>query len=286
MHKTTRAAALATAVGGMLVGLVVAPGSATAAGGNRVIHVTATHTKVTFEAGTTVAPGFAIFNVQTPRGHHGIQLAQLADGYTRKEFKEDSIKGFEKNRLNAIARIYKNVAFEGGATASADHPARFAVVLKPGVYLVLGDDDVFTRLTVTDGPAVAGGVDFGATFRAADNSDGMPVWRLSDKTIPNRGWLKFKNRSAQTHFVILQQVKRTTTRSDVTEFFQSGDQGDPPWIRPDETETGLIATGQKMFFHYGLHPGRYIVICFMPDVHSGAPHGVMGMFRLINLVRS
>ena len=52
----------------------------------------------------------------------------------------------------------------------------------------------------------------------------------------------------------------------------------------DFTEANVVSPGHKQLLHINLPRGRYLVICFWPDKDSGAPHGVMGMFRLITLV--
>jgi hypothetical protein len=93
MRRATRGVAVATALGAVLVGTVVTPGVATAAG-HRVIDVKVTKSAITFPDGNTVAPGFAEFAVSTPRGEHILQLLQLHAGYTLKELGADMQKAF------------------------------------------------------------------------------------------------------------------------------------------------------------------------------------------------
>jgi hypothetical protein len=283
MRKSTTTVAVATALGALLAGAAVVPGVATAAGGNRVIHVKVTKSAITFADGTNVAPGFAVFNVETPRRHADLQLQQLATGYTYKEASEEFVKAFEKGRLGALARIYENIDFQGGATATEDKHARFAVTLHEGTYIVTSGESLVERLHVA-GPAVDGGsIEPDAVIRAVTNDDGMQLFR-SKKELANRGWLKFKNNASQPHFLLLQKVAKGTTRKDVNEYFQTDGSEDPPWLRAAFDETGLISPDRSMKYHYALPRGRYLVVCFMPDVDTGAPHGVMGMFKLVNLV--
>jgi hypothetical protein len=267
----------------MLAGAAVAPEVATAAGDSRVIHVKVTKSAITFADGTTVAPGFAVFNVETPRKHADLQLQQLAAGYTYKEASEDFVKAFEKGRLGALARIYKNIDFQGGATATADKNARFQVNLHAGTYIVTSGESLVERLHVT-GPRVDGGaIEPDAVIRAVATDDGMQKFR-SKKELAHRGWLKFRNGATQPHFLVLQHVARSTTRKQVTEYFQSGAQGQPSFGRQGSDETGLISPGRALRYHYNLHRGRYLLMCFMPDLDTGAPHAFMGMYRLVNLV--
>jgi hypothetical protein len=281
MRRATRGVAIAAALGAVLTGTAIAPTVATAAG-NRVITVKVTKSAISFDDGTTVAPGFAVFDVRTPRGHRDIQLQQLADGYTPNDYKADADKAFGQGNLRALARIYENVDFQGGATATEDRDARFAVTLRRGTYIVTSGEATFTRLHVS-GAKVDGAIDPDAVIRAVTSDDGMQHFR-SKSELPHRGWLKFRNAASQPHFVLLQQVAKGTTRSDVNEYFQSGSQDDPPWIRAAFDETGLVSPDRTLYYHYRLPRGRYLVICFMPDLETGAPHGVMGMFRLITLV--
>jgi hypothetical protein len=283
MRKSTTAVAVGTALSALLAGAAVMPSVATAAGGNRVIHVKVTGKAITFADEGAVAPGFAVFNVETPRGHHDLQLQQLAAGYTYKEASEDFVKAFEKGRLGALARIYKNIDFQGGATATADKNARFAVTLQEGTYIVTSGDSLHEKLQVS-GPAVDGGsIEPDAVIRAVTNDDGMQLFR-SKKELAHRGWLKFKNKATQPHFLLLQKVAKSTTRKDVNEYFQGDGSQDPPWLRAAFDETGLISPDRAMYYHFNLPRGRYLMVCFMPDVDTGAPHGVMGMFKLVKLV--
>jgi hypothetical protein len=282
MRKSTRAAAVVTALSALVAGAAATPGVASAAG-NRVIHVKITKSAITFADGTAVAPGFALFNVETPKRHADLQLQQLATGYTYKEASEDFVKAFEKGRLGALARIYENIDFQGGATATADKNARFAVTLHEGTYIVTSGESLVERLHVA-GPAVDGGsIEPDAVIRATTNADGMQVFR-SKKELAHRGWLKFKNRATQPHFLLLQKVAKSTTRKDVNEYFQTDGSEDPPWLRAAFDETGLISPDRAMYYHYNLPRGRYLVACFMPDIETGAPHAIMGMFKLVNLV--
>jgi hypothetical protein len=283
MRRATRGVAVATALGAVLVGTVVTPGVATAAG-HRVIDVKVTKSANTFPDGNTVAPGFAEFAVSTPRGEHILQLLQLHAGYTLKELGADMQKAFS-GRLKAIHRVDTNVDWLGGAEATADKAGRFAVTLHTGVYVVIDQEGAgVERLHVTGEPVDGGSVTPGAVITAGLNKDGMSKWRVSDTDLAHRGWIKFRNRANQPHFIDLQKVAPGTTRKDVNDYFQSGSQDDPPWIRAAGTGTGVISPDERQLFHLQLPKGRYLLICFWPDKDTGAPHGVMGMFRLINLV--
>jgi hypothetical protein len=271
----------AVAVSALVAGTVVASPPAVA-GSTRTITVHIRGEAITFSSGDTVAPGFAKFRVVVGQGEHTLQLLRLEAGYTVRQAKRDIGKAFGGD-TDAIRRVDRRIMWLGGAVATGQRDGRFAETLYSGDYLVLDQDhNGLSRLHVSGASTGTGAVAATSTVTAA-TSNRDNVFHVPGATMPHAGWTLFRNRAAEPHFMILQPVARDTTRKDVRRYFASNSQDDPPWLRDAFTSTGVISPDTQQYFHYRLPRGRYLMICFWPSIETGAPHGVMGMYRLVDL---
>jgi hypothetical protein len=283
MLPRTRARVMGSAAAaiGLVAGSVVASEPAVAAA-TRTITVHVTGSAITFSTGDTVAPGFAIFRVEARHGEHTLQLLRLEDGYTVRQAKQDMGRAFEGHK-RAIRRVDNKILWLGGSVATPERVGRFSETLFAGTYVVLDQEhDTLTRLHVT-GASVDGGTVAASSVVTAATGKRDNVFRVPDSTLPHAGWTLFRDRAAEPHFMILQQVARSTTRQDVRRYFASGSQDDPSWIRSAFTSTGVISPDTQIYFHYRLPRGRYLMICFWPSIDTGMPHGLMGMYKLVEL---
>jgi hypothetical protein len=272
------AGAAATAVA--LIG-ATAPTTAVASG-NRTITVHMTAKGITFSTGSSTSPGFVVFEVKGKDGAHALQLLKLRGDYTFKQASRDSDKAFSGD-TDAIRRIDHKILWLGGAEAGRDHPGRFAETLYPGTYIALDQNgNAKAKLHVTSSTGPTGTIPASSVITAKLDKSGDSAFATSRKTLPHKGWTLFRNKADQPHFLVLQQVAKGTTRHQVTKYFNSGGQGQPSWIRSGSDDTGVIAPGTQIYWHYRVPRGRYLIICFWPDVKTGMPHGLMGMFKLRN----
>jgi hypothetical protein len=44
-----------------------------------------------------------------------------------------------------------------------------------------------------------------------------------------------------------------------------------------------LSTGKSAWFPVDLSPGYYALICFIPDIESGVPHAMKGMYDVIEV---
>ncbi len=233
---------------------------------------------VHLSSGHSVQAGRVRFRVLTPKGDHSLQLVKLKPGYSPQEFGRDVNLAFQ-GKIPAIRRIDHRVHWAGGAETRPHKPGMFAKTLYPGTYYLFDQNsNARTKLRVHGQPEARAWIPNSSTIVGT----GADRFR-SPKNLPHRGWTLFKDTADEPHFLVMQQVKRGTTRKDVHDFIASGAQGEPPWVRPAETSSGVISQHSQMEFHYSLPRGRYVLICFWPSVETGMPHAFMGMYRLVNL---
>jgi hypothetical protein len=92
--------------------------------------------------------------------------------------------------------------------------------------------------------------------------------------------IRVKNAGSQPHELELVQLAPGKTASDVTNWVEHM-QGPPPGhflggVAP-------ISRGQSNDLAVHLTPGRYAMICFLPDAKDGRPHFVHGMTHEITV---
>jgi hypothetical protein len=233
--------------------------------------------------GDTVSSGFATFRITTKHREHPLQMLRLRGDYSFKQAKSDLDKAFGGN-VRAVKRVDANVLWVGGGTATPDRDGRFAETLFPGTYIILDEEGPgLTRLHVTDDSVGTGGYAVGATITAASGEKRDNVFRADKEAVPRKGWVLFRNRADEPHFMLLQKVAKSTTRKDVQKFIDSGGQSEPEWIRDGFTQTGAISPDTQIYVHLHLPAGRYLVTCFWPSKSEGMPHFFMGMYNLIDL---
>jgi hypothetical protein len=272
------AAAAVVATGALLAGTAVAPSVAVAGSGVRTITVTMTAKSVKFSTGTTLTAGRAIFKVVTPKGSHALQLLKLQAGYPPNQANHDVNAAFGGD-LKAIHRVDTKILWLGGAPATPGHPGRFVETLYAGtIYATDQNGNAFSKIQVVGTPGAAGWVANSSVITVV-----KPNRFRTTSTLPRSGYTLFRNHAAEPHMLVFQQVKRSTTHKDVSDYIKSGGHGNPPWALQATTEASVISPGTQILFRYHLPAGKYVLACFWPDKSSGMPHFFMGMWKLVTL---
>jgi uncharacterized cupredoxin-like copper-binding protein len=89
------------------------------------------------------------------------------------------------------------------------------------------------------------------------------------------------NKGSQAHEVVVVQLARRATVNAFLDDFQPG-VVTSPLGKPVGGMVGLEPGGEG-FFTMDFKPGRYGLICFLPDLTRGAPHFTRGMLMDINI---
>jgi len=277
MNTRTRVAAVAATLATALSGAALVPTQVDAAG--RVPAVRATALDASIRLSTHhVAAGLVRFRVLAPSGNHTLQLFRLRKGYTLGMFERDVENAF-MGMVGAVRRVDRRVLWAGGAMAKAQHPGRFAQVLTAGTYYLFDQGGPgITKLTVTGRVAPRVGPATSSTIVGTDRDRFR-----APAAIPRKGWTLFRDISTEPHYLVLQHVKRGTTRAQARSFVKSMGGGKPAWVRRGQTSSGVVSGHTQTRFHYNLPRGQYLLSCWWPSDETGMPHATMGMYRMVNL---
>lgn len=226
---------------------------------------------------SVVAPGVNTYKISTTKRRAAFQVLSLAAGYSVDQAMADGKKGLEKNKIKALKRFEANVTLLGGTGATRDKAGKLVLDLEPGTYYGLETNRFGAPWT----PFTVSGVDTGATMpsgatlKAVDSTK----WAKQPASIPRSGWLRFKNRADQNHFIILAKLAKGKTVDDFADFIK--DEAGPPPIDPGAVlDSGALSPGHDMAMKYRLPKGNYVLTCFWPDASMGGmPHAFMGMYR-------
>ena len=224
-----------------------------------------------------VAPGVTTFKITTTRRTASFQVLALAPGYTVEQAEADVENGLEKGRIRALKRFEANVTLLGGAVASSEKAGKLAVDLDPGSYYALDTNKTgspWFPFTVS-GLATGATMPADATFTAIDSTK----WSKRPAAIPRSGFLRFKNRADQNHFIVLVKLRSGKTVKDFAAWLK--DESSPPPVDfRFGLDSGVLSPGHDMAMKYRLPRGDYVLTCFWPDASMhGMPHALMGMYR-------
>jgi len=233
--------------------------------------------KITMKSHTLHA-GRIIFRVTTGKGGHLLQIARLHKGYTPQQFGSDIGKAFGGDTA-AIARVDDRVTWRGGAEARPNKPGRFAVTLSAGHFFFFDQNShAVTQVNVVGTAPDRPTIPVSSKLTAFTYG-----WEAAPSTIPASGRLYLKNQADQPHFLEMQHVKQSVTPRMVKRALSPTAHGNPPWVLPGSTGSGVLSPKFGQMLRYDLPPGKYLIACFWPDRFTGMPHAFMGMWKLIEL---
>jgi hypothetical protein len=255
--------------------MATAATAAPSAGSGKVINVHETSSALT-GIPKTIAAGQYTVTFKGPQSSHGtfFQFIRLSKGYSEQKMLGDLQADFTGKSTQAQrARLYSKAFFAGGSSMPTD---KYSAYLAPGSYVV-GDfiNGKFQTLTVTkgSGPATPPA---GGTIKAVTMQDGMLQFAVSG-AIPHGQALKFVNTTDQPHFISLAKLEKGGTLKGC---LTAGKGCEPGYA------SGAISKGESEVISasaLGLTAGHYLVACFIPDVKTGVPHAMMGMYKEITV---
>jgi hypothetical protein len=291
-HRAAATALLLTAT----AGLAAAGGGTAQASGSDTGHRAASRLVVTIKtksgvpslSDTKFRPGNTIFKI-APHGKGGdMQILRLKSGYTLADLNNDIGPAFGGD-IPSIKRIDKNVVFYGGNHMNGkggdptywgvkiDHTGTYYLLnVAPQVPLV----STFTVKGTTQRRTLPNRTGW---INMVTARDGVTNKFRTGKHDAKRGWMSSTNKAKEPHFVDLSHVKKSTTGQKVQDCFQGT--GPCNFFAADgaSTSAGVISPGRTMIWSYSLTKGKYLVDCFWPSKMTGAPHALMGMFKLFHL---
>jgi hypothetical protein len=223
-------------------------------------------------------PGNTLFNIRSAGLRGSIELVRLRQGYTLKMLRRDFGKSFSGD-LKALRRINHRAIFYGGMPVRRTKTTQFGTKLRAGKYFLVNIDRNMAKPLLVTGSMQA---------RSLPPTDGVINMTKGNRfkapgPLPKVGWLEQTNKSDEPHFMVLNKVKRSTTKAKVRRFLASGAQGEPRWALAETRQTLLISPGHTIKWHYNVTGGKYLALCFWSDEETGRPHVFMGMWNLFML---
>jgi hypothetical protein len=229
-----------------------------------------------FDAPHTIAAGPTPITLRNKgREVHQVQLVRLAEGKKQLDF----IQSLQGNPTQ-LPRWAEPV---GGPNAVVSNEEASAMVeLQPGDYLLIcqipNKQGVPHAVLGMQKPLhVTAGTSARQPTTAAHHriEEVDFTFLLPQPLRPGRQTIHVVNRGSQTHEVAVIQLAPGASIGAFAAAMAPGEEGPPPG-KPVGGMTGL-ARGRDGLFTVDLAPGRYGLICFLPDSLDGAPHFAKGM---------
>jgi hypothetical protein len=201
------------------------------------------------------------------RGQHSAQLLRAEDGHTGAEALAAGNAWGEKGKG------LPGWAIVAGGAGDVKQGASTTVTqnLEPGSYVVADlNSGASAEFEVTGGAEAGEPAADGGTITATEyafEAEGLSAG-------PSR--ILFDNAGGEPHFVAAVGLAEGATAEDARRFFET-EKGRAPFDEGRAFSTAVVEGGVKQAVDLDLEPGRYALICFVPDRAGGPPHAVKGM---------
>ena len=87
--------------------------------------------------------------------------------------------------------------------------------------------------------------------------------------------IRFENKASQAHEAVIARLLPEKTMLQAIVWMNSGQSGPAPVVMLGGGSG--IAQGRHMFVTADFKPGKYVLLCFIPDAKDGRPHSAHGM---------
>lgn len=268
----------------LLAGLLGHPETATPPKTPRVVTVEAYDFR--FEAPSSIAAGTVTFRLKNlGREIHHLWIVQLTGGKTPADFMAAT-----KTWGSALKMPSWAIDIGGPNTAGLQQSADGTVTLAPGTYMLVcwvpSSDGTLHVMRGMVRPLRV------TASRATEPDEPTPdvdmvlddySFVLSKPIAAGRRVIRIENRAEQSHEAVIARLLPGRTMADAVAWMNDGQHGSPPVVALGGA-SGL-ATGRHMYITMDFEPGRYVLLCFIPDVKSGKPHSDHGMVKEIVVER-
>ncbi len=238
---------------------------------------------VTFRAHTADPAGHQLEGFRTKGG---ASAAQVVDDIKRAVSFDTatSVAGTADTRRDAV--------LVGGPSVDPRTPVSVTIALPAGTYHFFDFDDFFTPdQQVTMHTLQVVGRFRGHAPRAHGRVvetmvDGHPRFRGPGR-LPARRTIKVVNTGDELHELLIGRVMPGTTDAQVQSYYASGSTSPAPYaLEPVLRGVAAMDPGRVAYvrFHH-LRPGRYSLLCFVPDDMTGLPHVAEGMHHVVHMHR-
>jgi hypothetical protein len=246
--------------------------------------VTVIATDYHFAIPTTLAAGPTTFTiVNRGREAHHLQLERLEQGHSLADFLA-ALKSGGRPPAWAVDVGGPNAVDPGGRSLPA------TVELRPGTYAALcvipGPDAVPHAMKgMAQQFTVRGSSAQPASLAATRDTITLTdyAFELPRDLEAGTHLVTVRNTGTQSHELVITQPAPGRSASDVAQW-AAHMQGPPPAHFLGGVTA--IAPGQTNVLSLALRPGRYALLCFVPDAKDGRPHVAHGMMRDVEIAGS
>jgi uncharacterized cupredoxin-like copper-binding protein len=243
----------------------------------QVVTVRATDYK--FDAPDSIPSGTVSLRLENAgKEVHHLWVVQLKNGRTYDQF----VKAMDS--WGSAPHMPDWVVDVGGPNDVSPKLASEAVVtLEPGRYVLV------CYIPAVDGrPHVMHGMMKPLTVTSARASGIEPtadiVWRTTDYSYEfskpvtaGLHTIRIENVAEQSHEVIIGLLRPGKTSAQALTWLNAGQHGTPPVVAMGGA-SGL-SKGRHQTITMNFEPGRYVLLCVMPDRNDGRPHTAHGMVK-------
>jgi hypothetical protein len=232
-----------------------------------------------FEAPKSIEAGLVDIQLRNSgKLEHEAQLIEVEGGHTT----EEALKAFDGIVQGRPAPDWFR-ARGGVGTIAPGATATVTQRLEPGSYVFIDSGEppgqdvephyrqgAVAELTVTGEATEADLPEADATVTATEYSFSASGLKAG------KNKLEFRNGGGQWHHLVLTEIKAGSTIEDVQRFLKT-ERGEPPIGETNAGETAVIDGGEAQLTEVDLKPGKYAMLCFIPDRAGGPPHAAKGM---------
>jgi hypothetical protein len=209
-------------------------------------------------------------------GPHHVVLVKLSEGKTAEDLKGALT-------LDSSGRLPDWAKYMGGPNAITPGEVASATVnLTEGRYAlicVIPDQNgmLHAALGMIKSLQVTKGSETFAVVPEADLTIEMAdfVFKIPKPITAGRHVIRAVNTGTMPHEAAVVRLDPGATAMDITTAFAPGADDPPPGVFLGGTSP--IEQGDAATFSANFLPGRYALMCFMPDLKSGKPHSLLGM---------
>jgi hypothetical protein len=231
-----------------------------------------------FEAPQSVEAGLVDIEFKNSgKLEHEAQLIRIEGNHTT----DQALKAFDKVLQGGAAPDW----FRGTGGVGTTAPGGTETVtqrLEPGSYVFLDSGEpegrnvephyrqgAVSELEVTGEVSDASLPETDATVTATEysfSSSGLKA---------GKNKFRFRNVGGQWHHLIVAGITPGSTIDDVKRLIES--EKGPPLAKENAVEAAVLDGGNEQLAEVDLEPGRYALLCFIPDRAGGPPHVAKGM---------
>ncbi len=104
------------------------------------------------------------------------------------------------------------------------------------------------------------------------------------ETVRSGDVLKVVNTGRQVHEIGMASLSDGATRGDVIAHLTGEAPADAAAPFTDLSGVGLLSPRERQTLPIEMRPGRYVLVCYIPDPDDGGPHFMKGMITVITVV--